>query len=297
MQKIIIFFIAISSSLPAHTQSNYEKYKALSQKKDTAKIKVLLADWEKSNPDDPELYTSAFNYWFAASSQELISLDQEQRSKEAFTLTDSTGAPAGYINSNTGYEPAKFNKGIDYINKGIQKFPNRLDMRFGKCYVLGEAGNYEKFTAEIIAVVEYSVTIKNNWLWTEQKKYADGESGMLNTVYDYMKQLYDTEDDNLLENMKQVGATTIKYYPGNTKILSITAVAHMLTKDYDKALGYLHQAEKLDPHDFILLNNIAQGYKGKGDKANAIKYFELTAKYGDAEAKQQSKEAIKRLKN
>ncbi len=96
--------------------------------------------------------------------------------------------------------------------------------------------------------------------------------------------------------MKQIGDVALKYYPNNIEILSTTAVANMLTKDYDKAIGYLKHAEKLNPKDFIVLNNIAQGYKLKGDKKNAIRYYELTEKYGNAQAKEQARKIIKELK-
>ena len=79
------------------------------------------------------------------------------------------------------------------------------------------------------------------------------------------------------------------------EILSTTSVALMLTKNYDKAIQYLQQAEKLNPEDFIVLNNIAQGYRLKGDKVNAIKYYELTEKYGDERAKQEARQNINKL--
>jgi tetratricopeptide (TPR) repeat protein len=130
-------------------------------------------------------------------------------------------------------------------------------------------------------------------LWAENK---NGENSMLETIQSYLKQLYDTEDDHLLPNMIQIGEATLKYYPTNVEILSTTSVALMLTKNYDKAIDYLKQAEKINPKDYIVLNNIAQGYKLKGDKINAIKYFELTEKYGDEQAKQQARQNIKDLK-
>ncbi len=70
----------------------------------------------------------------------------------------------------------------------------------------------------------------------------------------------------------------------------------MLTKNHEKAITYLKQAEKLNPKDFIVLNNIDQGYKLKGDNENAIKYYLLTAKYGDEQAKQTSKSEMDKLK-
>lgn len=296
MLKSIITIILLSISNFAFGQSNYEKFKKLFQDNDTMKIKILLSEWEKSNPNDPELYTSAFNYYFSNSKQEILSLEKEQYGKESLKLTDSAGTDY-YMNSNLGYNPEKLENAFNYIDNGIEKFPKRLDIRFGKCYVLGEVGDYENFTLEIIKTVEYSNIIKNNWLWTENKKLDDAEKFMLGSIQSYLKQLYDTEDDSLLDNMKSIGDVVIKYYPNNIEILSTTAVAHTLTKNYDKAINYLKQAEKLNPKDFIVLNNIAHCYKLKGDKMNSIKYYELTEKFGDEQAKQQARKEIKELKN
>ena len=296
MQKAISLLLLTTLSTLAFAQSNYEKFKALSKSNDTAKIKSLLADWEKSNPNDPELYTSAINYYFSNSKQEIVSLESEQKGKQSIAFKDSTGKVAGYINSSLGYKPDKIAKAIQYANTGISKFPNRLDIRFGKCYLLQQVEDYDNFTKEVIKTVEYSRINKNNWLWSENKKQEDGEKFMLGTIQDYLRELYDTEDDNLLPNMIQIGDATLKYYT-HIEILSTTAVALMLTKNYDKAIGYLKQAEKLNPKDFIVLNNIAQGYKLKGDKANAIKYYELSAKYGDERAKDDAKRNIQELKN
>ena len=295
MQKIITLLFLTTFSILAFGQTNYEKFKTLFKKNDTTKIKSLFTDWEKANPNDPELYTSAINYYFSNSKQEIISLDKEQNSKESFHFTDSSGKVAGYINSNLGYNPDKLSKAIKYATTGIDKFPNRLDIRFGKCYIFQQIGDYDNFTKEVIKTVGYSQVNKNKWLWTENKKQDGGENFMLETIQSYLKQLYDTEDDNLLPNMIKIGEATLKYYNNNVEILSTTSVALMLTKSYDKAIEYLKQAETINPKDFIVLNNIAQGYKLKGDKANAIKYYELTEKYGDEQAKQQARQNIKAL--
>ena len=116
-----------------------------------------------------------------------------------------------------------------------------------------------------------------------------------NSVQSYLKQLYETENDSLLENMKQIGDLTVRHYPNNVEILSTTSIAYLLTKNYDKAIELLKQAEKVNPKDFIVLGNIAQGYKRKGDKTNAIKYYKLTEKYGDGQAKQQARKFLKEL--
>lgn len=275
-------------------QTNYEKFKKLCKENDTTKIKKLLTEWEKSNPNDPEFYTSAFNFYYSQSKKEMVTLGPG-KNNQSLQLNDSVGNVAGYLSSNVSYDSSNLAVAFNYINTGIEKFPNRLDIRFGKCYVLEQINDYDNFTKELIKAIEYSALIKNKWLWTESKKLDDGEKFFLETVQEYLKELYDTENDHLLENMKQIGEATLKYYSSSIEILSTTAVAYMLTKNYDKALEYLKQAEKINPKDFIVLNNIAQGYKLKGDKVNAIKYYELTEKYGDDEAKEQARKNIKEL--
>jgi tetratricopeptide (TPR) repeat protein len=296
MQKITTLLLSLFLSNFLLGQSNYEKFKKLFEKDDTTKVKALLADWEKTNPNDPELYTAAINYYFSSSQKEVLSIDRNQNEKESFQLTDSTGNVSGYINSKIVFKKDKLSNAIKYANIGIQKFPNRLDIRFGKCYILQQIEDYKTLTKDLLETIEYSQVNKNNWLWSENVKQKDGEAFFVKNIHSYLKQLYDTENDDLLPNMIEIGDAALKYYKNNIEILSTTSVALLLTKNYDKAIGYLKQAETINPKDFIVLNNIAQAYKLKGDKTNAIKYYELTEKYGDAQAKVQAQQKIKELK-
>jgi tetratricopeptide (TPR) repeat protein len=289
--------IALISLTTGHlrAQTNADKFNTLFQEKDTVKLKAFLANWEKTNPDDPELYTSAVNYYFYASRQEIVSLDKKANAT-GLRLTDSTGKVVGYLNSNETYRPDQLSLGLAYIDKGIQKFPKRLDMRFGKCNVLQQIADYNDFATELISTVSYSATIDNNWSWTRNKKLDDGRKFMLETIQQYLHELYDTENDSLLPLMCRIGDATIRHYPDKVEILSTTAVAYTLLKNYDQAITYLQMAHKLDPKDFIVLNNLAHAYQLKGDKPNAITYYELSEKYGDAEAKQQAKKMLQTLR-
>lgn len=264
-------------------------------KNDTTKALAIITEWEKTAPKDPELYTAAFNFYFLGSKQTAIALEKEPASKESIPITDSTGKTAGYINTKESHNPAKIAKGLHYIDQGIAQFPNRLDMRWGKCYVLGQIADYDNFTNEVIAALQYSATIQCKWLWTNNQPTPNPQKEMLDAVHSYMKQLYDTENDKWLVNMQRIGDVALFYYPNHIEILSSTSVAYMLTGNYTKALGYLKRAEKLNPTDFIVLNNIARCYELTRNKANARKYYQLSAKYGDAEAKETAKRKLKEL--
>jgi len=279
-----------------YSQNYFEKFKKFSKENDTIQQSKLLNEWKSKNENDPELYTSYLNYYFSKSKIETISIDKNSNGNESLQLKDSTGNVAGYIQSNTLLNEKYIRKGIEYIDVGITTFPKRLDMRFGKIYVLGSVENYSEFTKEIIKTIEYSNVIKNEWNWTNDEKLRDSENFMLGAIQNYVNQLYDTGNDDLLENMKNIAQTVLKYYPNHIESLSNVSIVHLLRKEYDKALEYLLKAEKLNPKDFIVLGNIAQAYKLKEDSDSSIKYYELVKKYGDDNAIEYAKGEISKLK-
>ncbi|MEP5944204.1 MAG: tetratricopeptide repeat protein, partial [Balneola sp.] len=64
----------------------------------------------------------------------------------------------------------------------------------------------------------------------------------------------------------------------------------------DKGIEPLLKAEKIDPEDVIVLGNIAQGYKLKGDKETAIEYYEKVIRYGNERSIAYAKQQIQELK-
>lgn len=294
MKTLTLFFLLFTLSV--FSQSNFEKFKSLIKDNDTVGQIKLLKEWEISNENDPELYTSYFNYYFTKSNKSLISIQKESNGKEEYQLKDSEGFVAGYITEKNVNIDKYLKKSFEYIDKGILKFPNRLDMRFGKIYVLGVVKDYENFTNEIIRTIDFSNENKNNWTWTNNIKKEDAEQFLLDAIQEYNNQLYNTNNDSLLENMKAISETVLKYYPKSIENLSNISITYLLQKQYDKALEFLLKAEKINQNDIVVLANIAQAYKLKDDKINSIKYYELMQKNGNNDDKNFAKEQIEKLK-
>jgi tetratricopeptide (TPR) repeat protein len=297
MKKILIYLTLMSISTSICAQTNYEKFKKLFKEKDTTQLETVISNWKSTQPNDPELYTSLFNYYIYKSKQEILSIEQSKPLSDHLQINDSLGNIAGYLSNNIYYNPEYTVMAMNVIDEGIKRFPNRLDMRFGKIYVLGMLDDYDNFTKNIKQTIDYSIQNNNKWLWTENAILKEAENIMLTSIQAYLTQLYETENDDLLPYMIEIGEHTIQHYPQNVEILSSTAVALMLVNNHEKAIYYLKKAEALDPTDCIVLNNIAHVYKSKGDKINAIKYYILTEKYGDEQAKQEAQENIKILQN
>lgn len=294
--KVLIVIISLMSQL-SFTQTDFQsEFIKLCKTNDTISQKKLLTRWEKQNSKDAELYTSYFNYYFLKAKKEVITLTTKEPKGEGLILKDSLNKTAGYLGSQIYYDEIDFNKSIAYINKGIAYFPNRLDMRFGKIYVLGLRENWKDFTTEIIKTIEYSNTNNNQWTWTNNKLVENPKDFFLENVQSYIYQLYNTGNDALLKNIREISETILKYYPNSVESLSNISVTYLLNKEYDNALKPLLKAEKLAPKDYIVLGNIAQAYKLKGNKKKAIEYYEKTAKYGNEKNKKFAKEQLRKLK-
>jgi len=299
MKQLIFIIIGLLFFLNQANGQNFNKqFNELISKGDTLEQKQLLEKWEKSDNNDPELYVAYYNYFANKSIKEVLTLGKNPKgealkleNKDSSKLESST-----YLYGDTYYDTKLLNKGFDYIDKGIKNYPDRLDMRFGKIYMLGKIEDYENFTKEIIKTIDYSNVIKNQWKWTENKPVNDAKQFMLSSIQSYQLQLYNTENDDLLDNMKRIAESVLQYYPEHIESLSNLSIVYLLKKDYDKALDALLKAEKIDPKDYIVLSNIAQAYKLKGDKKTAIKYYQLTEKYGDEQAKKYAHGQIEELK-
>ena len=288
-QIIVTIFLLIGLSLCSFGQNYKAQFIDLSKKNDTVAQKQLLIIWKAAIPNDPELYVAYYNFFVNKSKTDVVRIDNNPKGDKVFQIMDKDTTkkePVAYMYGDIYYKPELLKIGYAYIDTGIAKFPKRLDMRFGKVYMLGETKDYDTFTKEIIKTIDYSAVISNKWTWSDNELVKDDpKKFMLSAVQDYFVQLYNTGDDAQTVNMKQIAESVLKYYPDNVENLSNLAGSYMLSGDFNSALPPLLKAEKIAPDDYIVLSNIAHCFLEKKDTTNAIKYYELTVKYGDDRAK------------
>lgn len=168
-------------------QTFKQQFNDLVSKKDTLGQLQLLDKWGKVDSNDPELYVAYFNYYANKCRKDVIALGQNPKGNEVLQILEQESTneePIAYMYGDTYYDQDILKSGFDYIGKGIEKYPNRLDMRFGKIYMLGQIEDYENFTKEIIKTIDYSATNKNEWTWADNKSLEDSENFMLTSIQD-----------------------------------------------------------------------------------------------------------------
>jgi tetratricopeptide (TPR) repeat protein len=263
MRQLISLIVGICFCSTVFAQNFKKEFTNAYSLKDTASQNKILNQWYKQNPEDPEYYTSAFNYY-------LIKVAQGDPNVQRL-----------------------LQEGFDVINVGIKKFPDRLDMRFGKAFLIKEIRKYDDFTDEIIEVIEYSQKNNHKWKWTENT--SKDKSFFVETIQSYIVELYELGDDQA-GRMGRIAEAALKYYPDNVEFLSDLSISYTLKGDLQSALKPLLKAVDLNSKDYIVLNNLGELYTRLQDKANAIKYSELAIKYGNEEVKSTAQKRIDDLK-
>ncbi|MCL2888655.1 MAG: tetratricopeptide repeat protein [Elusimicrobia bacterium] len=237
----------------------------------------------------PEYYINQFNRYFSESRKEKVTVTTEKDggspvpvgtytilpaaaddNSDSLAIADpNTKEIAGYMVFKENFNTELFKQALDYIDKGIKNFPDRLDMRFGKASACSEIKDTKCVNEIFLETLKRSVKNKNRWLWTDNKPLDDGKKQMLTSMQDYVLAFYHTELD---EAFKELSENILKYYPDSVESLSNLGIYYSLQKDYDKGLIFFLKAEKLNPKDEIVLSNIAEAYDKKGDALKADEY-------------------------
>lgn len=277
MKKISITLLLASATFGGFAQDFQEIFKEQLKTNDTIGQLETLQKWELTKPKDAELFTSYFNYYFLKAKKEVVQISTEQGNNELFAITDSTQNAIAYLGPKIDYNVAILLQGIKKIDEGIALHPNRLDMRFGKIYALGELKDWKVFSEEIIKTVEYAKINKNEWLWTHNQPLPKARETLLSAIQEYQTQLYNVGDDALLIYMQNIAKEVLRLSPNHIPSLSNLAIAYIIQKEYDKALKYLLRAEQLAPNDGIVLANIAKAYELEGDLLTSKVYYQKIA--------------------
>lgn len=301
--KINFHFILFSISLlfagNIRAQEFNNQFKLLINNNDTAAQRKLLGEWEKKSPNDADLIMAWFNYYAGKSKKVSSTVAETVKNKSTFSIHDVSDKSQTSVQYRTDYDAALLNRAYACIDKGISTYPSRLDMRMAKIYYLGETKDFKAYSEAILATVAQSKTIRNTWLWTGDVPQAGAKDFLLTTVQEYIMLLYNqanTSKNERYEEIRKISEKVVSCYPQNVESMNNLALLFLLQKKHKKAIPLLLDAEKVAPDDFVLLNNLAQAYKRKGDKTKAIAYYEKVVKFGDAETTEFAKKELLELK-
>lgn len=289
MHRFFCFLTALAISLTAIAQTPSSKdfqdrYDLLVSKLGPTGvgIETLLDRWAAAYPDDVQMLTGKFSYWFSKSQTlQLVPKDQQKFLGENPTvvLKDSTGANVNYFQE-TMYDDELFGEAQKALEKAIQLYPDRLDLRFLK---VASLIGYEKESPDMAlsslkSLMIYNATQHPKWEYPGVEKVDNEFFSAALQEYCYLFFRYGTPAT--YEAFKELSQQMLTYEPKNVLFLdNIGSYWLVARKDNKTAMKYYSKVLKIKADDLTAIKNIIILARNSNNVKLEKKYLPQLIKY------------------
>jgi tetratricopeptide (TPR) repeat protein len=237
--------------------------------------------WESNEPNNLDMYYHFYKYYFRKSI--IINYHSEEEAKEnknivsKLDINPETREIIGNIYVSFDYKEEEIINAFDYLNRGLSLFPNRLDFHLEKIYLLFYIEEYSLAYNSIISLIELSKNINNKWLTIGNRKI--GKKAFLIEIQSIFM-MWHYENKELVENIKYFAETLFEYYPNSVYSYYNFAIYYFMKGNYQEALKYYIQAEKINKKDINVLVGLGITYFEMGEEQKANDYVQKVMKRG-----------------
>lgn len=261
MKQIIPLVIAAACGLSLSAQSFSDSFYDALNSDNLAQQRSILAQWSESSPDDIDLHIARFNHYI----------------NRCMSTADNPAAADALADS-----------GLAVIDRAINLFPDRLDLRFGKIFFLGEIRQWQPFADEIITTLNRSESIGHRWQYPNFDQ--GGRQLIIEGVQDYLYTLYEASQaapadgspaaqasltpaqTDVMPHIRRVALRAAQLFPAEPSFLSSLAYTYIAEADYPTALRHLNRAEQLAPNDPAILQQLVDIHTRMKNKKQANIY-------------------------
>ena len=258
MKQLLLLVFTILTSFSVKADNDYNSRFNTALKDSFPLAKEILAEWDLKGPKDGDYYAAhfnihqnqAFNYIMNVSKYIPLYLGENY-----MVMKDSLGNDAGYMYTGiTLKDEIQLDSAITWIKKGIEKFPQRLDLRMGFSTLyrmLDDAG-------KMYSVMEQTV----NWLienpniqltWTSDST-IERNLVIEDSMQDYFANCYySTAHKDYAEKFADLG---LRFSPKSAVFWNDKAVLKLDKDDIKGALELMEKALTFNPDDELIKGNI-----------------------------------------
>jgi len=270
----------------------YAHFLELLDKEDTVALRTFIPEWEQKVGPSGDTYAAWCNLLLLEARKEVLQLSADTVVHDGLLLTDSTGNKAGSITDHVYYDAEKMGKLYQKFDEGLAKYPDRLDLWFGKAHVQQLQNDDIAALETLKKVIDRSLVNHQQWLWTNDKPTPSAPKDFFfDSLQGYFSYFYDAQSDSVAQALVEYG---LKYYPDNIYLLNDKAVLLTNAKKLDEALNIFLKLYNLAPNDEIVVWNIASLYAEKHDKKQAAIYYKKLLKSKDRRRRKFAKQELKR---
>ena len=176
--------------------------------------------------------------------------------EEVMTLKDSIDENkiAGYVyNGYAIMDSAELDTAFMWLNKGIEKFPNRLDLYLGKATAQLYCLNVEAMLQTLEMAMKQELKNKGKWLWTHDEKLDKDYDILFDRIQEDLGRFLQAED---LDNAERLARMAMKYFPKRAEYVNDLGNVYIYRDNPEEGLKYFKQALKMKPEDELIKKNI-----------------------------------------
>lgn len=281
------------------TKDYKERIDNLMINKDYQAIDQLLIDWNNKGSNDPQFFISKANYLFSKSKNGGINISKgAAKDKDGIEMINQKTGEKYHISSESHYDKKLVNEAKKTLEKAVELFPQRLDIRFGLIYLCQESSDFSFQFDLMEKTIKYARINSNNLRWENNTNLPKDASEMiLGTYQDYSKYYYEQETLEGDEKFLKLSVLMADSFPNKPLPFNNIAQYYYQKKDFNKSLGYLLKAHEIDKTDVLVIMNIADLYMKLNNKEDSIKFYEEAIKLNtDPEFVEEAKQKLKTLK-
>lgn len=281
-KSIIVLTMVLGLANSIYANSFAQDSAKAFKENDFETLKTLIPEWDKAEPENPEVQIAWFNYYLGRSSKSVAVEGQ---------LPDGRYG----IYDKIIFDDADVKLAIACLDKALVKHPERLDIHFGKCHSLLQSEHFEEGAQAIIDMIETSFKVNKKWTWSNGTPVDyDFEMAMFSGINDYFSMMYNSFQASK-DAFGKVVAKVEKKYPKNNIGLNWAARYYSTTGNNKKAIDCLKKACELDKDDYIVLGNLGYLYELDNNFKEARKCYEKMIEMKNPEAQAYGKQYLEEL--
>jgi tetratricopeptide (TPR) repeat protein len=165
------------------------------------------------------------------------------------------GNEAGFIRPNISVEkPEQLDSAITWIKKGIEKFPQRLDLRMGYSTLYRMLDDAEKMYSIMEQTIDWMLKNPNTQLTWTSDNTIERNPIIEDSMQDYFTNCYySTAHKEYAEKFADLG---LRFSPKNAMFWNDKAVLKLDKDDIQGALELMEKALSFNPDDELIKDNI-----------------------------------------
>ena len=264
---------------------------------DNRLAQTTLDAWKAAQPDDPEYYIAAANFLLSQAGG--MSVSTKKAGPDDFVVADQkTGQAAGSM-SFSSPSPATYKIAIYLLKTGLQKAPQRVDIRLGLAALYEQMGTRPAVLAELTELTAYAKAHHDTLQGKDGVPYPAPVDGNLALEISGFAQRYldaNTRDnDQIFHDLAKLDAAT---YPDAVYGHNLLGIYYTVVDKQPKlALESYDRALRIAPNDSYVWMNVGLLNATEKDKPKAAAAFtRIVELNNDPDCVRQAKDELAKLK-